>query len=190
MKYRESGMPDEQLWTTFYSPEQILAQLDVNQNVHSLVDLGCGYGTFLLPAARLIRGMAIGIDIEPLMIERCKQKAQAQHLKNITLLCVDISTSSTKILDDYKGTINYITLFNILHCEQPIPLLKNAYKLLNNKGKVGVIHWKQEKTPRGPSMAIRPTPETICAWAERVGLHFVKYIELPPYHFGLLFEKL
>jgi hypothetical protein len=44
-------------------------------------------------------------------------------------------------------------------------------------------------TPRGPSMEIRPTPETIIGWATKTGLSLEKYVELPPYHFGLVFIK-
>lgn len=190
MKYRESGMPNEQLWNTFFNPRQILEQLEVNKKIDTLIDIGCGYGTFLIPAAGLIQGTAIGIDIEPQMIEACKKKVQEQYLKNIHLLCGDISSPHVvKALDQYKGTVDYITLFNILHCEEPLSLLNSVYRLLNRHGQVGVIHWKDEETPRGPSMDIRPTPEKISEWAREAGLTLQKRIELPPYHFGLVFMK-
>jgi SAM-dependent methyltransferase len=190
MKYRESGMPDEQLWNTFFNPEQILKQLGIDKKINTLIDIGCGYGTFLIPASRLIGGTAIGIDIEPQMIVSCKKKVHEQHLKNIVLLCGDISSSNVvKSLEQYEETIDYVTLFNILHCEQPLNLLRHVSRLLNHHGKVGVIHWKDEETPRGPSMDIRPTPEIISEWATKVGLSHKKYVELPPYHFGLIFTK-
>lgn len=190
MKYRESGMPDEQLWDTFFSPTHILEQLDVDKRVRTLIDIGCGYGTFLIPAASLIEGTAVGVDVEPEMIDSCKKKAEKQHLKNIDLLCGDISSPQVvKALDHYKETVNYITLFNILHCEEPLTLLNDVYRLLNTHGQVGVIHWKDEETPRGPSLDIRPTPEKICQWAKEAGLTLKKHVALPPYHFGLVFVK-
>ena len=67
-------------------------------------------------------------------------------------------------------------------------MLGNVYDLLANDGKIGVIHWKYEETPRGPSMEIRPTPETIINWATKIGFTLVKQVELPPYHFGLIFR--
>ncbi|WP_202948140.1 hypothetical protein [Sporolactobacillus vineae] len=54
LKYRESGMPDEALWDTFFRPVKILQQLGVDQKVRTLVDIGCGYGTFLIPAGGLL----------------------------------------------------------------------------------------------------------------------------------------
>ena len=190
MKYRESGMPNEQLWDTFFNPQQILNKMGIDKSIKTLVDIGCGYGTFLIPAANIIQGTVVGIDIESEMIEVCKMKVQEQNIDNIDLICGDISTEVTiQYLERYRGTIDYINLFNILHCEQPSDLLKNAYHIVNAIGKIGIIHWKYENTPRGPSMEIRPTPETIIGWAEKAGMSLEKYVELPPYHFGLVFMK-
>lgn len=87
------------------------------------------------------------------------------------------------------GLISYITLFNILHCEQPLGLLNVAYNILNTNGKIGVIHWNYEDTPRGLSMEIRPTPRIISEWAFKAGFALEKYVELPPYHYGMVFIK-
>jgi Ribosomal protein L11 methylase len=183
-------MPDEKLWATFFSPVHILEQLGVDQNVRTLIDIGCGYGTFLIPAAGLIGGTAVGIDIDPKMIAACKEKVHTQHVKNVDLLQGDVSSAQVvEALDRYKGTVDYLTLFNILHCEAPLALLRSVSRLLNLHGRVGVIHWINEETPRGPSMDIRPTPEKVAEWAKEAGLFLEKSVALPPYHFGLVFKK-
>lgn len=190
MKYRESGMPDEKMWGTFFDPRRIISQMNVNGEIKTLLDIGCGYGTFLIPAAALVGGKVIGLDIEREMIETCQEKARDQNLLNLYLICGDFSDEETrKTLKQNAGAIDYICLFNILHCERPLDLLSNVYDLLANNGKIGVIHWKYEETPRGPSMEIRPTPETIIGWASETGFTLVKQVELPPYHFGLIFIK-
>jgi len=190
MKYRESGMPSEELWDAFFTPTDILKEMDVNKGIRTLIDVGCGYGTFLLPASNLISGIVVGLDIEKDMINICQKKIHENGIKSLKLIHGDISTEDTqKTLEKYKGKIDYITLFNILHCEEPIVLLKNSYGILNKNGKIGVIHWKNEETPRGPSMEIRPKPEMIVDWAAKTGFSLVKQVELPPYHFGLVFIK-
>lgn len=45
-----------------------------------------------------------------------------------------------------EGKIDYISLFNILHCESPVELLEKVYQLLRIGGRIGVIHWKYEDT--------------------------------------------
>ena len=176
MKYRESGMPDEKVWTAFFDPIHTLRQLGVNECIHTLLDIGCGYGTFLIPASGLITGTAIGIDIDETMLQTCKQKAREQENENIRLLHGDITTAQT--INDLKNQsprIDYIAMFNILHCEHPPELLNAAYHLLSPQGKAGVIHWIHGNTPRGPSMNIRPTPEMICAWFEKAGFILEKH---------------
>lgn len=190
MKYRESGMPSEKMWDTFFNPIEILNKMDINKQIKTIIDVGCGYGTFLFPIAELVSTRAIGIDIDNEMIESCRNKIKKQNTSKIKLINGDISNDDTlKELKKYNGDIDYITLFNILHCEEPIKLLENVYDILNKDGKVGVIHWNHEETPRGPSMEIRPKPEMIIEWASKAGFVLKKQIELPPHHFGLVFIK-
>jgi SAM-dependent methyltransferase len=68
MKYRESGMPDEEMWNSFFDPEVILDLLDVTVGINGFLDIGCGYGTFLLAASKRVN-KAVGIDIDEQMID-------------------------------------------------------------------------------------------------------------------------
>ena len=190
MKYRESGMPDEQMWNTFFSPTEILTKINIDNQVKTLIDIGCGYGTFLLPMAKLVRKKVIGIDIDDEMINICRDKIKEHNIKIIGLIRGDISTNETLTeLAAYKCDVDYISLFNILHCERPLDLLQSVYDILSKNGKIGVIHWKHEETPRGPSMEIRLKPEMIINWTTKIGFKLEKHVELPPYHYGLVFIK-
>lgn len=189
MKYRESGMPDETLWDTFFNPTDVLDKMNINNEIKLLVDIGCGYGTFLISMAERVK-KAIGIDIDDHMTLICKSKIENKNIKNIDLLNGDIATNKTlNELEKYKGLVDYISLFNILHCEEPKELLENVSSLLNDNGKIGVIHWKCEDTPRGPAMEIRPTPEMIIDLASKTGFKLENKVDLPPYHYGLIFSK-
>lgn len=82
-----------------------------------------------------------------------------------------------------------VLLFNVLHCDQPVQLLRHAVAALNEDGKVLVIHWQYGETPRGPSLDIRPRPEQIIEWASDAGLEPLGgVIDLPPWHYGLQFH--
>lgn len=82
MKYRESGMPIEELWQSFFNPVDILKQMGVDKNIRILIDIGCGYGTFLLPATELVSGNVIGIDVDEKMIQVCGNKIQDTRYKH------------------------------------------------------------------------------------------------------------
>jgi ubiquinone/menaquinone biosynthesis C-methylase UbiE len=83
-------------------------------------------------------------------------------------------------------------LFNILHVEAPIRLLRESMRILKPGGKVAIIHWNYDSTtPRGPAMDIRPRPEQCLAWAEQAGFHLKPpgIQNLPPYHYGMVLVK-
>lgn len=187
MKVRESGMPDENLWEDFFEPEKILATMKVDNNVINVADFGCGYGTFTIPASKVIKGTIYAIDIEEKMIKRIVERAGEEKISNIETRLCDFTCEGSGLEDK---SVNYAMLFNILHTEKPEELLKEAYRILKPQGKLGIIHWNYDpKTPRGPPMAIRPRLEQCVTWASKVGFKLEKRHNLKPYHYGLVFSR-
>jgi len=188
MKVRESDMPDVELWHTFFNPEKILDALEFAGDIRDAVDLGCGYGTFAVPAARRIPGTLHGFDMEPSMIEASKRLAEQNDIGNIRLYLRDFMVDGTGLPD---ASVDYVMLFNILHAEDPVGLLSEAFRILNAGGTAGIMHWNHDpETPRGPPMDIRPRPADCRRWLEEAGFAIEKaHIDLPPYHYGILAEK-
>jgi ubiquinone/menaquinone biosynthesis C-methylase UbiE len=154
-----------------------------------VVDFGCGYGTFTVPAASLVRGTVYALDIEARMVEATGRKAEEVGLTNVRTELRDFVADGTGLPD---GSVDYVMLFNILHCEQPQILLGEAWRVLSHRGRLGIMHWNYDPaTPRGPSMEIRPKPGQCREWAERIGfqLQIPVKIDLPPYHYGWVMEK-
>lgn len=85
MKVRDSGMPDEETWNSFFDIDVILKELFINTEVEHLVEIGCGYGTFTLPAAKLLMGNLYAFDIEQDMIDCVEEKAVKSQINNIVL---------------------------------------------------------------------------------------------------------
>jgi ubiquinone/menaquinone biosynthesis C-methylase UbiE len=189
MKTRESGMPEESIWSGFFSPERTLEKLGLTQACRNVLDFGCGYGTFTIAAARIVRGTVHGLDIEAEMIETTSRKVQQAGLANVRVEQRDFVIDGSGLPD---GSIDYVMLFNILHCEQPEVLLREAWRVLSPAGRLGIMHWNYDSTtPRGPSMDIRPRPEQCRKWAEQVGFRLAtaEKIDLPPYHYGWVLER-
>lgn len=189
MKTRESGMPPEEMWQGFFDPIAILTKLGLDANGGDVLEFGCGYGTFTIPAAFAVRGKVYALDIEPEMLAISKAKADAAGLHNIELLQRDFVAAGTGLAD---GTVDYVMLFNILHAEERMALLREAWRVLRPSGKLAILHWNFDSTtPRGPSMSIRPKPGQCRAWAEEAGFAAISPtdIDLPPYHYGLVLER-
>lgn len=177
-------MPEEGLWATFFTPAEVLHKLGLPA-VGNVVDFGCGYGTFTIPAAKITSGTVYALDIDPEMVAATR----GAGLPNVRALCRDFVADGTGLPD---GSVTYAMLFNILHAECPDRLLREAYRVLAPGGKLGIIHWNHDPaTPRGPTMAIRPRPEQCREWAESVGFSLLPpgVIDLPPYHYGMALER-
>jgi SAM-dependent methyltransferase len=155
-----------------------------------VVEFGCGYGTFTIPAAKQVQGRVFALDIEPEMVAMTVSKAEAASLPNVVGIVRDFIADGCGLSDEQVGRA---LLFNILHVENPISLLREAHRVLAPEGEVDIIHWRNDvPTPRGPSLEIRPTAEQCRAWAEQAGFVFVRYESLCccSWHWGLVMRRL
>ncbi|MBW2673996.1 MAG: class I SAM-dependent methyltransferase [Deltaproteobacteria bacterium] len=119
MKIRDSGMPSEEMWQTFFSPARTLQTLSLRGDMANVIDLGCGYGTFTIPAALMTTGTVHAFDIEQSMIEETRHKAKAAGCLNINLYTRDFVADGTGFGDSFA---DYVMLFNLLHAEHPAQL--------------------------------------------------------------------
>lgn len=188
MKIRESGMPEREMWEKFFNPEKILTALGINSQTVDIAEFGCGYGTFTIPAAKVIKGKMYALDIEPDMIRITDEEAKKLGLNNVQTILRDFMIDGSGLSDE---SMDYVMLFNILHLEKPMILINEAKRILKAGGKLGIIHWNYDpKTPRGPSMDIRLKPEDCIKWTESAGFAGAVQYDLKPYHYGIVLTKM
>ncbi len=185
MKIRESGMPDEETWEGFFNPHEILNMMGFNNKIVDVAEFGCGYGTFTIPAAKMISGKIYAIDIEPEMVRITQKKARENRLNNVEAILRDIVLEGSGIADE---SIDYVMLFNILHAEGE-KLLHETHRILKPNGRVGIVHWNYEPTPRGPPLNIRLKPEYCIKLAISAGFKDPTMYDLKPYHYGIVLIK-
>ena len=188
MKGRESGMPEEDHWNSFFDAECVTRKLFGEEGCRgSAVEFGCGYGTFTFPAARHAAGTVYALDIEPDLIERLRMRARQKAVLNIDARIRDFAANGTGL---ESGSQSHVMIYNILHIENPEALIKEAHRVLNPNGRLSVIHWRSDiPTPRGPSLEIRPTPSQCKVWIETSGFRDARMIDLGeccPFHFGIV----
>ena len=148
MKIRDSGMPDEAYWETLFDVPLILSRLGI-ERFHDVAELGCGYGTFSIPIAKAISGTLYTFDVDPAMLTRTRDRGAGLR----------IEFQHRDIMESGFGVdVDAVLLFNILHGERPVDLLRHAVNALRPHGEVLVIHWRYGETPRGPGRHIR----TVC----------------------------
>ena len=175
-------MPPGATWQTFFDPETVLTRLSLTANHQCVVDFGCGFGTFAIPAARIVQGTVHAIDIDPEMVAATRIKARELGLSNLLAAQSDFVQKGCELSDD---SVDYVMLFNILHAQEADALLAEARRLLGRDGILAVIHWNYDPaTPRGPSMEIRPMPAGCQNLVRKAGFKVAPLVDLPPYHYG------
>lgn len=190
-KARESSMPDEAYWMTFFDADCLLERVfNDAERQGNVVEFGSGYGTFTLPVARAITGTVFALDIEADLIARLRRKAAAQGITNIHAIERDFVAAGSGL---EPATQQHAMIYNLLHLEEPVALLTEAHRVLRPGGRLSVIHWRSDiPTPRGPALDIRPTPTQCKAWIEAAGFVHIQTVDVTEccrYHFGIVASR-
>lgn len=188
-KGRESGMPSEDYWQSFFNPRCMLEKLCCSRAIRDVVEFGCGYGHFTEAAAGIVSGTVFALDIEADMINATMERVAVAGLSNVTTQLRDFVVHGSGRPD---ASADYVMLFNILHVEAPVALLKETCRILAPGGLAAIVHWIHDpSTPRGPSLEIRPKPEQCEKWANVAGLQLVRHEPLNccSYHYGLVVQR-
>lgn len=179
-------MPDCNQWESFFDSGEVVDALGCAELPGHIVEFGCGFGTFTLPVARRTNGIVHAVDIDPEMIAR----VTSFGLTNIAPLERDFIADGTGLPD---AIAVHAMVFNILHVEDPVGILREAYRVLVPGGRISIIHWRSDiETPRGPALEIRPSPKQCLSWgadAGFVGGQIVEISHAAPWHYGLLLIK-
>jgi ubiquinone/menaquinone biosynthesis C-methylase UbiE len=182
-------MPDETLWASFFDADAAMARLWPEPHGDA-VELGCGFGTFTLAAARRTRGIITALDIDPEMIATVRSKAAALSLSNIHTYERNFVADDLGVGADSQS---HAMVYNLLHMEEPAQLLRKVRGVLKINSMVSVMHWRCDvPTPRGPPMEIRPTPEDCARWLTEAGFAHIEQIDLSdscPFHYGLIARR-
>jgi len=183
-------MPGQEVWDRFFDATAILERLKIPpERSATVVDFGCGYGTFAVAMAARTCGTIYALDIEPGMISATLERARDSGASNVQVLQRDFVVEGSGLPD---CSVDCVLLFNILHADEPLRLLGEAHRILRTAGVVAIIHWIADATtPRGPPLNIRPRPEQCAAWAVAAGFELRSAaLSLPPFHYGLVAHKL
>ncbi|MEA1959187.1 MAG: class I SAM-dependent methyltransferase [Chloroflexota bacterium] len=120
------------------------AGIDDGQTV---LDYGCGPGSYTIPAARMVgeQGKVYAIDIHPLAVEAVESKAARANLKNIVTI---LSERNTGLPDECVDTA---LLFDAIHMiEDKKALLGELHRVIRPNGRLSIFveHTKPDSVIR------------------------------------------
>jgi hypothetical protein len=94
--------------------------------------------------------------------------------------------------------VDYVFLANTFHgVPEQLGLGRAVAAVLKPKGLLGIINWRRrprEETvvlgqSRGPKTEMRIEANDVAAIVQPAGLLLNRIVELPPYHYGVVFQK-
>jgi SAM-dependent methyltransferase len=189
--FQGTEMPTEGWWDTLWpDPARVLTSLGLKPGM-GVVDLCCGDGWFTLPMAQ-VASHVVAIDIDQKLLDMARAR-----LATVTN-CEFVEADAFDIAKVVKRPAEFVFLANVFHGVPDRPRLAAAVKdVLQPDGLFVIVNWhsrSREETPvlgqpRGPKTELRIGPETTKADVEAGGLKLASVVELPPYHYGAVFQK-
>jgi len=120
----------------------------------TFIDVGCGYGFFSAPAAKIVggSGKVIGIDIDDEGLRAIKDSAALVRLKNVETI---LGRAEEVIACSACADMVFFGI--VLHdFQDPYKVLSNAKEMLKANGILVNLDWRKEETAgMGPPISIR-----------------------------------
>lgn len=161
-------------------PEEIIAYLQIQQG-DIIADIGCGPGYFSIPLAKKTKGTVFAVDVEPLMFDYLKEKADQAGVDNISYVH---SHAESLALPDAK--VDKVFCAFILHEIGDLSKgLLEIKRILHPNGKILILEWEKKKTESGPPVEERIAVEDLREKVEGAGFHG-EIIRPNPNHYMIL----
>ena len=188
-----TAMPDGDWWRVLWpDPDGVVAALQIEPG-NTVVDVGCGDGYFTAAIARRVgAGRVIGLDLDPAMITKAQEACAAST--NVAWLRADARALSHLL----AAPVDYVLVANTFHgAPDPTAVAREVAAALRPGGRFAVVNWlplARSETcvlgqPRGPRTELRMSPEQTRKAVEVAGFEREAQLELPPFHYGIIFRK-
>jgi SAM-dependent methyltransferase len=186
-------MPTAGWWRALWpEPARVLEAVGLKRNM-DVVDLCCGDGWFTWEMAKVARRV-LAIDIDRNMLD----VARDRFIKAGTTNCELVEGDAYELTTLAGRLVDFVFMANAFHGVPDQPRLAQAvHKTLKSGGRFAVVNWhrrpREETTilgePRGPKTELRMSPGQTIRSVEAGGLLFAELVELPPYHYAIIFER-
>jgi SAM-dependent methyltransferase len=191
--FRGTEMPTAGWWEALWpDPAGVLAAVGIEPGME-VVDLCSGDGWFTLQIAKIARHV-IAIDIDRNLLEVARHRLTESAVTN----CDFVAGDAYELAKLVSGPADFVFLANAFHGVPDRPRLARAVRAtLRPAGHFAIVNWHQrprEETvilgePRGPKTELRLSPQQTIDAVESSGLKLAQLVELPPYHYGAVFEQ-
>jgi len=192
--FQGTEMPTAGWWEALWpDPAGVLSAVGVKPDME-VVDLCSGDGWFTLQIARIARHVT-AIDIDPNLLDVARHRLLESGATN----CDFVAGNAYELARLVSRPADFVFLANAFHGVPDQPRLARAVgAALKPGGLFAIVNWHRrprEETvvlgePRGPKTELRLSPQQTIEAVESGGLTRARLVEIPPYHYGAVFERL
>ena len=170
--------PDREQWA---NSATVLALLGIASDAQ-IADIGCGPGYYtvrLASAAR--RGLVHALDVDPEMLELCRQTVSAAGLENVLVArCGEYEFG----LSDRSLDVVFLSCV-IHHADDPVRFLAAARRMLKGAGRCAMLEWVERESDFGPPLERRIGRDRLIALAAKAGYSDIQYHRLSEHQYLL-----
>jgi SAM-dependent methyltransferase len=191
--FQGTEMPTAGWWEALWpDPAGVLAAIGLRPGM-TVIDLCSGDGWFTLQIARRARRV-LAVDIDAALLDVARVRLREGGITN----CEFLVGNAYEIAKLTGQLVDLVFMANAFHGVPDRPRLARAVaEAVQPGGRFAIVNWharpREETTvlgePRGPRTDLRLTPQQTIADVEASGLRYVDLVEIPPYHYGAVFER-
>ena len=190
--FQGTEMPTAGWWEALWpDPASVLTAVGLRSGM-DVIDLCSGDGWFTLQIAKIARHVW-AIDIDSFLLEVARHRLAESGITNCDYIAGDAYDIAKLV-----GPVDFIFMANAFHgVPDRSRLAKAVGDALKSNGQFAIVNWHKRPRdetpilgePRGPKTELRMSPEETIRSVEKGGLKFAKMVEIPPYHYGALFQR-
>jgi SAM-dependent methyltransferase len=190
--FQGTEMPTAGWWEALWpDPAGVLAAVGLRSGM-DVIDLCSGDGWFTLQIAKVARHVS-AIDIDPNLLEVARHRLVESQVTNCEFIAGDAYD-----IAKLAGPADFVFMANAFHGVPDLSRLAQAAgNALRAGGFFAIINWHKRPRevtpilgePRGPKTELRMSPEETIKSVEAGGLKLANLVELPPYHYGVVFQR-
>ncbi len=191
--YEGTEMPTAGWWEALWpDPAGVLRSVGIKSGM-DVIDLCSGDGWFTLQIAKIARHV-VAIDIDADLLDVARKRLAESGVQN----CDFVRGDAYEVDRLCSHPADFVFMANAFHGVPEKSRLARAVRdALKPGGRFAIVNWHQrprEQTvvlgePRGPRADLRISADQTIMTVEAGGLKLAKLVEVPPYHYGAVFER-